>query len=283
MPNHKELSAAPVGSSSFRAALSLLFSVPDAGPCRPGAETRTLWWMPLIGLAIGVAYACLYRVAWRCFGEVQGIRLMPAVCVWLVDVSFCGGVMLLATARLTDRLTGSAGGGTVPFGAVGLVAFVVLTILKLTLWIAIPEGVSTWPGIWSSALNIAYPHAFYRPLLLAPLWGRWGMVLSSGLGRPSDDADPLVRQLATRGWSQVVLGSFVVIAGLTAVYCGYSGRWPYGCVVALGVMGLTFLFGVLASRRVGGQSRETIRACGLVAEFSFLILYMGLSIRIYSG
>jgi hypothetical protein len=239
--------------------------------------------MPVLGLLIGIAYACVYRVAWRCFGEVQGIRLMPAVSVWLVDVLLCGGVLLMAAARIADRLQGHSSGSPRAFGSAGVIAMVVLIILKLVLWIAIPEGVSTWPGIWGSKLNIAYPHAFYRPLILAPLWGRWGMVLASGLGRPAEDADPLVRNLSSRGWPSAVLVSFLAIAGLTAVYCGYSGRWPYGCVVALGVMAVTFLFGVFMARRVGGQSRATIRVCGLMAEISFLILYMSFSIRIYSG
>ncbi|UCG17591.1 MAG: hypothetical protein JSV19_06075 [Phycisphaerales bacterium] len=276
--------------SSLRATAGLVFPLGEAGRgAGVAGACRTHWIVPM-GLVVGIGYACLYRGAWRFFGEVQGIRLMPAVAVWLLDVGLCGSVLLVGSARVADQIFGGrsrrpGGEPTVEgrLGLVGMASFVVLCVLKLMLWISIPEGVSTWPGIWGSGLNFAYPHAFYRPLLLAPIWGRWGLVLAAGLGRPSAEADAVIRGLTSRQSPYGVLIWFVPVAALTAVYCGYSGRWAYGCVIALGVMGATYLFGVAVARRLGGQTRETILAAGLVAEMSYLVLYMGFSVRIYSG
>ena len=276
--------------SSLRATAGLVLPFGAAGRGAGAAGACRTHWMVPVGLVIGIAYACLYRGAWRFFGEVQGIRLMPAVAVWLLDVGLCGSLLLVGAAKVADQIAGGRSqgpdGGSTTAGRLGLMgmgAFVVLCVLKLMLWVSVPEGVSTWPGIWGARLNFAYPHAFYRPLLLAPIWGRWGLVLAAGLGRPSPRADAVIRGLTSRQSPYGVLMWFVVVAALTAVYCGYSGRWPYGCVIALGVMGATYLSGVAAARRLGGQTRETILASGLVAEMSYLVLYMGFSVRIYSG
>jgi cobalamin synthase len=214
---------------------------------------------------------------------------MPAVSVWLVDVAFCGVMLLVGAARVADRVSSRqvppVGGDRKGsyMGPVAVGAFAILIVLKLMLWISVPEGVSTWPGVWGSMLNFAYPRAFYRPLILAPLWGRWGVMLASGIGRPANDADGVVRSLTRRQSSRVILGWFLLIAALTAVYCGYNAKWVVGCVIALGVLGTTYLYSVAVTHWLGGQTRDTLLAGGLVGELSFLLLYFGLSVRIYAS
>ncbi len=273
----------------LRAAASLIFPLGPPAELTPDDARKLLHLLVPLGLIIGIAYACLYRAAWRCFGEVHGIRLMPAVSVWLLDVALCGGVLLIATARVLDfssRRTPAAAdrfAGPVSPGTIIATVLIVLCVLKLTLWVAIPEGVSTWPGLWGAAMNFAYPHAFYRPLLLAPIWGRWGVLLAANLGRATANADPQTRQILSRQSVHMVLYWFAPVTALTAVYCGYGGRWPFGCVIALGVLAVAYLFSVAASHRRGGQDLITLRATGFVAELAYLLLYMGLSARIYSG
>jgi cobalamin synthase len=269
----------------LRTSLAIVLPFPDPGEDSPSAARGTRWLVPA-GLVIGLVYAALYRAAWRFFGETEGIRLLPALAVWLLDVSLCGSVLILGAARVAQRVSTRAAPpepAAIAVVSVGTVVFVVLCTLKLMLWIAIPQGVSTWPGIWGSAMNFAYPHALYRPLILAPIWGRWGVLLAAGLGRPAPHSDALVRALMSRQSSFRVLAWFVPIAVLTAIYCGYNARWMYGAVIALGVMGLTYLYGVAAAYRLTGQSRDTLRAAGFVAELTFLILYTGFSVRIYTG
>lgn len=281
-PQPRRLSA--VG---LRVALGLVCPIRDPRWPTAAAATRASYWLVPIGLLAGLAYVAVYRGAWRFFGEVHGIRLMPAVAVWLLDVTLLGSVMLAGASRIVDRVwrTANARPGarrSDAFGSIGMAAFVILCVLKLMLWISIPEGVSTWPGIWGATLNFAYPHAFYRPLILAPLWGRWGILLAIGIGRPSADADPTVTLVTSRrSWYGALLW-FVPLAGLTAVYCGYNARWVFGFVIALAVMAATFLFSVIAARRLEGQSRDTILSAGLAAELSYLILNLGLSMRIYA-
>jgi len=272
--------------AGLRTALSLVLPFAGAQEYDPLAPASGRRWLVPIGLAIGLVYAALYRAAWRFFGESEGIRLMPAVAVWLLDVALCGSVLMFGAARVAQRIATRSvpPDPAVPvLLSVGTVVFVVVCTLKLMLWIAIPHGVSTWPGIWGSTLNFAYPHTFYRPLILAPMWGRWGVLLAAGLGRPAPHADPLVRGLMVRQSPATVLAWFLPVAVLTAVYCGYNAKWMYGAVIALGVMGVTYLYGVAVAYRLTGQSRDTLRAAGLIAELTFLILYTGFSVRVYTG
>jgi cobalamin synthase len=272
--------------SGLWSALHLLLPIRRGDPVDEAAATRAIHWIVPIGVVTGLVYACLYRGSWRCFGEVHGIRLMPAACVWIADLALLGCVLWIAAARVFGRLLRpsrpSCSPPTNEPGLVLLAPLVILAGLKLVLWVAIPEGVSTWPGIWGSALNFAYPHAFYRTLILAPIWGRWGVVLAANLGRCDPAADGLTRGLTAQQSPQRVLGWFIPITALTAVYCGYNGKWMVGCVIALAVLGTTYLFGVFAGRRLGGQNRDTLLAAGLVAELSYLIVSAGLSARIYA-
>ena len=144
----------------------------------------------------------------------------------------------------------------------GVLAVAVLVALKLALWAAVPEGIAGWPADWRRYFNFLYPWPVFRPLILAPLWGRWALILASGVGRAAPGQGGAVT-VPVRSSLSGVLGWLVALTVLTAIYCGRHGQWMIGCIIGLAVLGCTFLFAVLTSRRFGGHTRASVYAAGL--------------------
>lgn len=254
----------------------------------PGAELSpaAVHWLVPGGLAIGLVYAGLYRASWRVFGEVADVRLVPAMAVWLVDVSLLGLAAVLGMARTADRWTlASAGAGdgrlVRSLGTAAIVTLGVVLIVKLVLWAAIPKGIAGWPADWRRYFNVLYPAPVYRPLILAPMWGRWALILAASVGRTAPGEGTHLAGLSRARSPLVVLGWFVVNLLVTAVYCGRQGRWMIGCMIALAVLGVGFLFAVASARRFSGHTQSSVYATGLVAEVTFLVFYLAASQRIY--
>ena len=273
---------------SWRHAAALLLPVRGMADDARGAERACHWFVPT-GVLIGLIYAGVYRGAWRQFGEVAyGLRLVPAAAVWLLDAAFFGLLLYLGAAATVRRFSSGLdscsldGGG--PRSAESM-ALAVLVLLKLVLLVAVPHGILGWPGSgdWRSHLNWMYPRPYYRPLILAPIWGRWAMLLVGSIGRLREGEDARWSAFCGSLSAGRVLAWMVPVTVLTSVYCGRHGRWMLGVIISLVVLAITYLYGVLAARTLGGQDRESIRAGGLVAELTFLIVYEALAWRIYSS
>ena len=271
-----------VPSSAIWTALGVL--LPLGGRVRGAASSGAVHWLIPGGLAIGLIYVGLYRASWRVFGEVAGVRLMPAVIVWLADVGLFGLLMIAGFARTAERWPTpqprSGDWSDRGFTLAGALALSVLVLLKLALWVAIPEGIAGWPTNWRRYFNFMYPWPVFRPLILAPLWGRWGLLLAGGVGRAAP-LEPPPAGLPGGTSLSAVLGWLVVVTGLTAIYSGRHGRWMIGCIISLGVLGVTFLFAVLSTRRFGGRTGFSVYGAALVAEVAFLLGYLAASQHIY--
>ncbi|MHC4063380.1 MAG: adenosylcobinamide-GDP ribazoletransferase [Planctomycetota bacterium] len=268
--------------AALGAALRLL--VPGLGRPSLKCSAGAVHWLVPGGLLIGLLYVGLFRASWRIFGEVSGVRLMPALAVWLVDVVLFGQLMLRGAAGTIDKWAGdreSGGAAAMWIGQAGMIGLFVLLILKLGLWTALPAGVEGWPGDWRRFFNFAYPRPVLRPLILAPVWGRWGMILAAGIGRTAPAEGGPIAGLSGARSPAVVLGWFLPVLGLSAIYCGRHGRWMIGCIIGLAVLGVTFLFSVVSARRFSGHTRFTVYAAGLLSEIAFLVFYLAASQRIY--
>ena len=255
------------------------------------ASRTAVHWLVPGGLLIGLVYVGLYRASWRIFGEVAHVRLMPALVVWLVDATLLGLALNMGAVRTIDRWAelrhGSGAADSVSpvlertLGLVGVIALVIVLVVKFVLWTAIPEGIAGWPADWRRYLNFLYPRPVFRPLILAPMWGRWGLLLAGGIARAAPQPGGSVVGLSGGRSPAVVLGWFLVPLVITAVYCGRGGRWMIGCIIGLLVLGTTFLVAVMAARRFAGHTRFTIYAAAFVAEVTFLACYLAAAQRIY--
>lgn len=284
-----ERSEKPTWVGSLWYAVRLMFPGPRCLSSR--GATRACYWFVLLGLVIGLVYAGVYRVAWRQFGEVRSLPLVPAVAVWLLDVSLVASLFYLGAARTIGRMI--APQSSVSVGAdnqsnrypIEILVLLILVVLKLMLLMAIPQGISGWPGPgdWRSYFNWVYARPHYRPLILAPIWGRWAMLLVGSIGRLHERSDEGLSRFCGVLSAGLVLMLMVPVTVLTSIYCGRLGRWMFGCIIACIVLAGTYLYGVLAARRQGGQTRDSILGAGLIGELIFLIAYEAFATNIYAS
>ncbi|MCK4659696.1 MAG: hypothetical protein KAV82_09275 [Phycisphaerae bacterium] len=254
-----------------------------------GAGRACHWFVPL-GLIIGLAYTGVYRAVWRQFGEVSALALMPAAAVWLVDVAIVASALYLAAAGTiartihpSTRLSNDLGDRNARY-TIEILALLILVVLKLVLLIAIPKGVASWPGPgdWRSHFNWMYAHPHYRPLILAPMWGRWAMLLVGSIGRLRDGNDAGLSRFCGSLSATLMLVYMIPIAVLTAIFCGHRGRWMFGGIISCVVLAGTYLYGVISARRQGGRTRDSIVGAGLIGELIFLIAYEAFAMNIYA-
>ncbi len=266
--------------------LALRFLLPIGDP--PGGSVtawrRAAYWFVPIGLAIGLVWVGTFRGAWRLYGEeVTSLRLVPAAAVLLVDVLFAGYFLFVGLTATINALTGQRHAREPEkdeAGVLALPAVMVLLlaiVLELVLISALRTGAWWWPADWRRHLNFAYPRLIYRPLLLAPLWGRWAILLAASVGRVAPRSHPAARGLSQAVTLKLVLGMFLPPLILTAVYCSRSGNVIIGTIIALIVLGLTFVSSVIMARRGGGQTRRSMLAAGKIAELIFLGAFVSMS------
>lgn len=255
-----------------------------------GAD-RACHWFVFLGLSIGLLYTGVYRAVWRQFGEVRSLPLMPAAAVWLLDIGLLGALFYCGAARTIGRVIHLSPCTDAPVRdrpndhPIETLILVILAVLMLVLLIAIPQGISGWPGTgdWRSHFNWMYARPRYRPLILAPMWGRWAMLLVGSIGRlrTTDDA-ALSRFCGSLSATRVLLW-IVPVTVLTSIYCGRHGRWMIGCIIACTVLAGTYLYGMIAARRQGGQTRDSILGAGLMGELIFFIAYEASATSIYAS
>jgi len=268
--------------------LAIRFVLPlgDVGEEDPDAWRRASRWFVPIGLVIGLLWVGVFRAVWRLYGEeVTSLRLVPAMAVVLVDVLFTGYYLFGGLVATINALTGPRHARepepeheeSIPLLLPAAMVLCVGILLELILISALRTGEWWWPSDWRRHLNFAYPRLIYRPLLLAPLWGRWAILLAASLGRVAHRSHPAAAGLSRASSPRIVMGSFVLPLVLTAAYCSRSGNVIIGTIIALIVLGLTFVASVTIARRGGGQTRRSMLAAGKIAELIFLSAFVAMS------
>ena len=246
-------------------------------------------WLVAWGLLIGGLYALVFRVAWRWFGEYQGIRWLPVAAVLTVDLGCCGYRLLAGSAGIASACRPNAVGSSPPPGLPTLLAIVLVAITKYAMLLSLPLGVwrSSPAGVWVwehslARLGLLYPQAIYRPLILMPLWGRWAMTLAVTIGRVAPGGSNRLRAMARGTHLAVVVIYWLFCAAVTTMYCTPSGEHlARGVVIALAVMVVSYLSSFVLARRTGGQTEATVGTTALAAELAFLGLYLPVVSDIY--
>jgi len=251
-------------------------------PDDPAAAAGMIPWIVPTGLAIGLLWAGSFRLGWRVFGETARLRVIPSLIVVLIECLFTGAVLVLGVARTSHVLTGRSPlrAENDPLGPLSPVATLVLCLTLLceyTLILSIPAMPGWWPppNDWRHTFNFMYPSPIYRPLLLAPIWGRWGILLAATLGRSAHNADPQTVGLNQAMTPGRLIRQAVLPVVLTAIYCSRARNFLTGIIIALLVFGVTYVITVTIARRGGGQTRQSLYAAGQIAQLTFLMTYRG--------
>ena len=237
-------------------------------------------WIVPIGLFIGLIWAGGFRLSWKLYGEIGSLRLLPSLTVILVECLFTGSFLALGLARtvhvLTDHqpLQGRVG-RVEPLSPVGTLILCLVVTAQFALILSLDVRPGWWPSPndWRSHFNFMYPHPIYRPLLLAPIWGRWGILLAATIGKTVRHCDSETVALNRRMSPGRLLIHALMPLSLTAIYCSRSRNYLTGIIIGMLVFGITYVVTVAIARRGGGQTRQSLFAAGQIAQLAFLAVY----------
>ncbi len=243
------------------------------------ACSQAVRWIVPLGLGIGLIWAASFRLSWRVYGEIAGLRVMPAMTIVLVECLVTGLLLVLGSARTVERMrspdhrTETIADRRAPLTPLGTLILLLIVLTLGSLIISIPREHPWWPSPtdWRHSLRWLYPAPIYRPLILAPLWGRWGILLAASIGRASAHAEAQTVALSEAMRPTRLLLHTILPTALTAVYCSRDGNIFIGVVLSMFVFGATFLATVIIAQRCGGQTRNTLFAAGQVAQLMFLV------------
>jgi hypothetical protein len=267
-----------------REALSLL--VPIAPPATASTaplsarDADPIPWIVPLGVVTGILWAASFRFSWRLYGETANLRIIPALTLVLMETLLTGPFLALGLARTVHLLTGRTPlrcehDREEPLSPLGTLALC-LTVLSQWALIASVPTINPWypmPQDWRSWFSFMYPAPIYRPLILAPLWGRWAILLAASIGCVGKYADEQIVSLSTSLRPGRLLRHSLIPLILTAIYCSRDQNFLTGAIIGLLVFAMTYVVTVLLSRRGGGQSRQSIYAAAQIAQLSFLLFY----------
>jgi hypothetical protein len=233
-----------------------------------------------IGLIVGLLWVVIFRFNWWLYGEFASLRVVPSFMVVLLECLITGPFLVLGLARTihilttdqphiphADRLT--------PLSPVGTLVLCLTILTEFCLILTIQKGEGWWPAVddWRSYFNFMYPRPIFRPLLLAPIWGRWGILLAATIGKTSRQADAETNAINRAMSPGRLLKHSIIPFLLTAIYCSRSRNYLTGVLIGMLVFGATYLIAVAMARRGGGQSRQSLYAAGQIAQLAFLAIY----------
>ncbi len=250
---------------------------------------RVVAWVVPAGLLIGILWAGAFRGAWRLYGEIDGLRMVPGLAVVLLEALLTGRFLWLAVARAADGPLGPSMGDderltrNPSLRACGAMAIVLCAMVQWVLVVSIPHVTPWWPppDDWRSAFNFLYPRPIYRPLILAPLWGRWAILMAAATGRTAPGVDAMTASLCrSMGPRRVLLHALLPVV-LTCIYFSRERNFLIGGVISLFAFASSYLAAQVLARRNGGQDRVTLFAAGQIGQIAFLAIYRALWPRIY--
>lgn len=232
------------------------------------------------GLIIGVLWAGTFRMSWWLYGEFATLRVVPSLFVVLLECLITGPFLVLGLARTIHILTTEdpklpETGRLQPLSPIGTLVLCLIILSEFVLILTIQKGENWWPAMddWRSYFNTMYPRPIFRPLLLAPIWGRWGILLAATLGRTARGADLMTLALNRDMSPGRLMRHAILPLFLTAIYCSRSRNYLTGLLIGMLVFAVTYLVTVTMARRGGGQTRQSIFAAGQIAQLAFLAIY----------
>lgn len=275
--------SASTASIPTRLAAAVHFLLPIPPGNRAIAEKSAADIIPFlvpIGLIIGLAWVASFRFAWWLFGETASMRVVPSLVVIILECVLTGPFLALGLARTAHILTTDnpkipSADRLQPLSPVGTLALCLAVLTQYVLLLSMQHREGWWPAPddWRSYFNFLYPRPIFRPLLLAPIWGRWGILLAATLGGTARNADAQTRELNQAMSPSRLFKHSILPVFLTAIYCSRSQNYLTGVLIGLIVFAATYLVAVAMARRGGGHSRHSLFAAGQIAQLAFLVIY----------
>lgn len=263
----------------LREGLGLLTPIPSASGDMRLASLAVGWIVPL-GLVTGIVWAALFRVSWRLYGETANMRVLPALVIVLVECLLTGPFLAMGLARTMHLLTSTSPHRSQthdeePLSPVGSLALVLAILAQWVLLVSVPNATPWYPSLtdWRHHFVWLYPAPIYRPLVLAPIWGRWAILLAASIGRAAPHADSRTIALSETVSPSTLLAHLILPMALTSIYCSRDRNLLIGVIIGLFVFATTYVVSIAFARRGGGQTRHSLFAAAQVSQLTFLMLY----------
>ena len=238
---------------SFLTAVKFLTAIPwpRNRAATPEEIAKSASFFPFVGFLLGLILVFVDRFLDPYLAsEIESVVLVTI----LILITRARG--LEALAESWDRIGAKKGAessyrsGGYPLGVCGLLAVIVIIALKFRAIEVMGEARS--PG-----------------LLLAPVLGRWAMVvLAYGSTSARPEADQTLME-HVRG-AQIVVATTITLIGVALF------AWSLGLWIAFWVSLLTLASGRFLQRRLGGVSSENLGALGEMSEALALVLFASL-------
>jgi len=154
----------------------------------------------------------------------------------------------------------------------------ILCLTVLSQWIlivSIPSAAAWWPSLddWRYNFRHLYPAPVYRPLILAPIWGRWAILVAATVGCTAKYSDGQTVEFCRAMHPARLLRHSIIPFAITSIYLSREGNYLTGIIVGLIVFFCTYVISVIMARRGGGQTRQSLYAVGEIGQLAFLALY----------
>ena len=228
---------------------------------RTGRELAGVCWQVWALSALwGIGQAWLWALAWRVFGDYSGLPLLPTALITALTFTW---IYRRAAMSLAESALGRQERHLV---VTALVVVWVLILLGLQGWH--PD----WPVSYPLWIRWARPMAVFRPLILAPLWGAWGMMITCLFSRPSFTMQPAVAAYAKRCGPVPVAAAMAVNLAMSLWYFNYLPWVQAAIPCATAVVAL--VSGLALSRGGRRLTRRVLLANNLVSQLAFLLAYV---------
>ena len=237
----------------------------DASLARQKPNRFRFAWLSLLGvsLAWGFASIALWATAWKLFGDISALLVMPSLAVTAFAVLGPARLMFYSFAR---RL----GGRRVVLRS--LAGAILACAIGCSFLAIRPETYTPEKHLPALLAWLRPAHKMYRVMLLMPLWGAWAMLILPQFRKPDDRTEPSVVALA-KGFGP--LSAAACMGAILAITILYFGFMPWtqltislAAVVAAIGGGLTFC------ALEGGLNRRALLSTNLLTQIVFILAYV---------
>ncbi len=243
----------------------MLLVADDAALARQEPRRFRFAWLSLLGvsLAWGGASVAVWATAWKLFGDISALLVMPSLAVTVLAVLGPGRLMFNSLAR---RL----GGRRVVLRSLAG------TILACTIGcalLAIKPETYTPENRWPDLLAWLRPaHKMYRVMWLMPLWGAWAMLILPQFRKPDDRTEPSVAALAGGFGPLSAAACMGAILAVTILYFGFM-PWTQ-LTISLAAITAAVAGGMVFCAMEGGLSRRALLSTNLLTQIVFVLAYV---------
>ena len=244
---------------------------------RPAEHCARLGWpIMLLGALWGLAMIALWDIANR--------LTWPMTFNWVAPSALCAAAMVLgpyrrATLSLVEMLIPRRRQGSpnpdVRRDVWGPLAWVGVPLIALAVGLILNGALRSdpdWPTQLPRQWAWLWPRALYRVLLLAPVWGAWGMLTLGQFCRPSDRTDEPTRRFAESVHPITSAAALAIPLTGSLVYLNFL--YPVHFVPPLAAIVAALGGGALLARRGGALTRPALLAANVLAQLAFLLAYL---------